>query len=314
VAAAEPGERASEIRFDGWTLSLARRELHAPGGVMVDLTGAEFDLLATFVAQPQRVLGRERLIELSRTRLGDSSDRSIDVLVSRLRRKLTAAGGEAPITTVRGWATCSRRRLPAPDAGLPDESPGMMPRRALWLRRAMNRFGLPERLLAILVLMAAIDFGANAVLFDRASNFALRSDDAARIAENLVIASRALEAEDVADRPALAERLSSPRFSLAWKPRLAHADDALPLDRLRAQVLDAAPELASGDPRFRCARWPRRDRSTAPCCSRTARAWSSAPRRARPGRSMPGGWRCCWCPRPCWWSWPGCCFAPRSAH
>jgi DNA-binding response OmpR family regulator len=98
----EPGERASEIRFDGWTLSLARRELHAPDGVMVDLTGAEFDLLATFVAQPQRVLGRERLIELSRTRLGDSSDRSIDVLVSRLRRKLTAAGGEAPIATVRG--------------------------------------------------------------------------------------------------------------------------------------------------------------------------------------------------------------------
>ncbi|NMN02888.1 MULTISPECIES: ATP-binding protein [unclassified Novosphingobium] len=126
----------------------------------------------------------------------------------------------------------------------------MIPRRGLWLRRAMRRFGLPERLLAILVLMAAMDFGANAVLFDRASNFALRSDDAARIAENLVIASRALEAEEPAQRPALAERLSSPRFSLAWKPRLAHADDALPLDRLRAQVLDAAPELAAGDPRF----------------------------------------------------------------
>ena len=126
----------------------------------------------------------------------------------------------------------------------------MIPRRRLSLRRAMRRFGLPERLLAILVLMAAIDFGSNAVLFDRASNFALRSDDAARIAENLVIASRALEAEEPADRPALAERLSSPRFSLAWKPRLAHGDDALPLDRLRAQVLDAAPELASGDPRF----------------------------------------------------------------
>jgi DNA-binding response OmpR family regulator len=101
VAAAEPGERASEIRFEGWTLSLARRELHAPGGIMVDLTGAEFDLLATFVAQ-QRVLGRERLIELSRTRLGDSSDRSIDVLVSRLRRKLTAAGARRRSLTVRG--------------------------------------------------------------------------------------------------------------------------------------------------------------------------------------------------------------------
>ncbi|MCW1383419.1 response regulator transcription factor [Novosphingobium sp. KCTC 2891] len=96
------GKRGSEIRFDGWTLSMARRELHSPTGAMVDLTGAEFDLLATFVGQPQRVLGRERLIELSRTRLGDSSDRSVDVLVSRLRRKLASAGGSAPIITVRG--------------------------------------------------------------------------------------------------------------------------------------------------------------------------------------------------------------------
>lgn len=122
--------------------------------------------------------------------------------------------------------------------------------RPIFWRRALRRFGLPERLLAILVLMAAIDFGANAVLFDRASNFALRSDDAARIAENLVIASRALEAETPAERPALAERLSSGRFALQWRARLAHSDDALPLDRLRAQVLDAAPELAEGDPRF----------------------------------------------------------------
>lgn len=96
------GGRAQEVRFDGWTLSMARRELHSPSGAMVDLTGAEFDLLATFISQPQRVLGRERLIELSRTRLADSSDRSVDVLVSRLRRKLQSAGGNAPIVTVRG--------------------------------------------------------------------------------------------------------------------------------------------------------------------------------------------------------------------
>jgi DNA-binding response OmpR family regulator len=48
------------------------------------------------------VIARERLIELSRTRLGDASDRSIDVLVSRLRRKLQGEGRDAPITTVRG--------------------------------------------------------------------------------------------------------------------------------------------------------------------------------------------------------------------
>ncbi|WP_260925320.1 response regulator transcription factor [Novosphingobium sp. 9] len=93
---------AGTIRFEGWTLSLARRELHSPSGAMVDLTGAEFDLLATFVAHPQRVLGRERLIELSRTRLGDSSDRSIDVLVSRLRRKLADGDDQGLIATIRG--------------------------------------------------------------------------------------------------------------------------------------------------------------------------------------------------------------------
>ncbi len=101
-SAGDSAQRSGDIRFEGWTVSMARRELHSPSGAMVDLTGAEFDLLATFMGQPQRVLGRERLIELSRTRLGDSSDRSVDVLVSRLRRKLSAAGGNAPIVTVRG--------------------------------------------------------------------------------------------------------------------------------------------------------------------------------------------------------------------
>ncbi|NOW46762.1 DNA-binding response OmpR family regulator [Novosphingobium sp. SG751A] len=90
------------LTFDGWSLSLSRHELRSPEGALVDLTGAEFDLLATFLGQPQRVIGRQRLIELSRTRLSDSSDRSIDVLVSRLRRKLSNPNGQAPIATVRG--------------------------------------------------------------------------------------------------------------------------------------------------------------------------------------------------------------------
>jgi two-component system, OmpR family, response regulator len=99
----QPGSpRDSEFTFDGWTINLPRRELRSPTDAAVELTGAEFDLLSTFISQPQRVISRERLIELSRTRLGDSSDRSIDVLVSRLRRKLSAAGKPAPIITVRG--------------------------------------------------------------------------------------------------------------------------------------------------------------------------------------------------------------------
>lgn len=94
--------RKNEVHFDGWTVFLSKRELRSPTGSIVDLTGAEFDLLGTFLSQTQRVIGRERLIELSRTRLADSSDRSIDVLVSRLRRKLASAGGTPPIVTVRG--------------------------------------------------------------------------------------------------------------------------------------------------------------------------------------------------------------------
>ena len=96
------GQRDNEDRFDGWVVNYPRRELRSPGDAVVPLTGAEFDLLATFLSQPQRVIARERLIELSRTRLGDSSDRSIDVLVSRLRRKLSDTGQPAPILTVRG--------------------------------------------------------------------------------------------------------------------------------------------------------------------------------------------------------------------
>ena len=91
--------RQDAMVFAGWKLDRRRRELFDPTGVSVDLSGAEHDLLVTFLENPQRVIGRERLLELSRTRLADSSDRSIDVLVSRLRRKL---GQEDLIRTVRG--------------------------------------------------------------------------------------------------------------------------------------------------------------------------------------------------------------------
>lgn len=94
--------REEKVRFAGWTVDLRRRSVLSPSGASIDLTGAEFDLLASFIGSPQRILGRDRLIELSRVRLGDASDRSIDVLVSRLRRKLSNAGQPAPITTVRG--------------------------------------------------------------------------------------------------------------------------------------------------------------------------------------------------------------------
>ncbi|MGI4746810.1 MAG: response regulator transcription factor [Janthinobacterium lividum] len=96
---AEP--RREMFRFAGWSLDLRRRELSDPEGAAVELSGAEHDLLASFLENPQRVIARDRLLELSRTRLGDVSDRSVDVLVSRLRRKL-GVESDALIRTVRG--------------------------------------------------------------------------------------------------------------------------------------------------------------------------------------------------------------------
>jgi two-component system, OmpR family, response regulator len=99
----QPQERQGLVRFEGWTLDLRRHELMSPQGVRVELSGAEYGLLVVLVDNAQRVIGRERLLELSRTRLGDASDRSIDVLVSRLRRKLAQDdGGKTLIRTMRG--------------------------------------------------------------------------------------------------------------------------------------------------------------------------------------------------------------------
>ncbi|MFK8328417.1 response regulator [Pseudomonas sp. BJa5] len=76
------------IRFDDWHLDVTRRELRTPQGVMVPLSAGEFDLLLVFLEHPQRILTREQLIDLARGHGHEAYDRSIDVQVSRLRRKI----------------------------------------------------------------------------------------------------------------------------------------------------------------------------------------------------------------------------------
>ncbi|MCC8234590.1 response regulator [Pinisolibacter aquiterrae] len=89
-----------EIRFAGWCLDTARRELTDPRGVVIDLSTGEYDLLLTFLETPHRVLSRELLLDATRNRDAEPFDRAIDVQVSRLRRKLETAG--EVIKTVRG--------------------------------------------------------------------------------------------------------------------------------------------------------------------------------------------------------------------
>ena len=94
------GER---FRFEDWVLDLKRRELLDPEGRLVDLTRGEFDLLAVFVRQPQTVLDRDALLDATRGREAAPFDRSVDVQVGRLRRKIEAnAAAPRLIRTVRG--------------------------------------------------------------------------------------------------------------------------------------------------------------------------------------------------------------------
>ena len=104
VAFRESGSAVKRnLEFLGWTVDTARRELRAPGGTSVDLSGAEYDVLLAFLEHPQRVLTREQILELSRSRTGDVFDRSVDVLVSRLRRKIEPEhDSQSFIKTVRG--------------------------------------------------------------------------------------------------------------------------------------------------------------------------------------------------------------------
>ena len=76
------------ISFDAWRLDLTQRELRSPDDTLMVLSGSEFDLLLAFAEHPKRVLTRDQLLDLARGPTHEAYDRSIDTLVSRLRRKL----------------------------------------------------------------------------------------------------------------------------------------------------------------------------------------------------------------------------------
>ena len=75
-------------RFGGWELNIGLRKLKSPQGENVDLTNGEFRILTAFLASPQRVLSRDQLLDLSRVHSAEVYDRSIDIQILRLRRKI----------------------------------------------------------------------------------------------------------------------------------------------------------------------------------------------------------------------------------
>jgi two-component system, OmpR family, response regulator len=99
---ASRAEPAAALGFAGWRIDLRLRELRNPEGARVVMTSAEFDLLQTFCERPGRVLSRDALLDFTHGRNAGSFERSIDVLVSRIRRKIEPDPREASlIKTVR---------------------------------------------------------------------------------------------------------------------------------------------------------------------------------------------------------------------
>jgi two-component system, OmpR family, response regulator len=94
---------SERLNFAGWQLDTAARRLCNPNGQDVVLTGGEFDLLCAFARHPGRVLSRDFLLEQTRGREAGPFDRTVDVLVGRLRKKVEADADQPQIIkSVRG--------------------------------------------------------------------------------------------------------------------------------------------------------------------------------------------------------------------
>jgi two-component system OmpR family response regulator len=104
--AGEPGSDDT-LTFEGWVLDVAGRELRSADGAICDLTTSEFDLLKLFATHPKRTLSRDQIMDLLRGHDWTPTDRSIDNLVLRLRRKIEPDPERSRlIKSVRGVGYC----------------------------------------------------------------------------------------------------------------------------------------------------------------------------------------------------------------
>ena len=96
-----------KLKLADLVVDLDRRAVTGPDGAPVELTSAEFDLLECFVTRPGRVLSRDQLMDWTRGRRAEALDRTIDVQLSRLRRKIETGDSEL-IKTIRnaGYMLC----------------------------------------------------------------------------------------------------------------------------------------------------------------------------------------------------------------
>ncbi|MCC2980625.1 ATP-binding protein [Sphingomonas sp. IC4-52] len=120
------------------------------------------------------------------------------------------------------------------------------------MRRWIPSVGLLGQVVAILLLTMLIEFGVSTLLYERASEFSVRDDEARRLAEHLVISRRLLEDRPPAQRPALANELTTDRYEVQWDGAAGIPPAVEPaLDPMRRQIVDWEPSLKTGDLRLR---------------------------------------------------------------
>lgn len=102
ATAYQPSTESNKYLFEGFTIDLLDRTVNTPKNDTLFLTGAEFEVLRVFIENPGRVLTRDQILDLSRGQSNGPYDRAVDVLISRLRKKLNEEGAPSDlIKTVR---------------------------------------------------------------------------------------------------------------------------------------------------------------------------------------------------------------------
>ena len=122
----------------------------------------------------------------------------------------------------------------------------------------MKRFvrpslGLLGRIVAILLLTVLIEFGVSTMLYERANRYAVRDDEARRLAEHLVLSRRMVAERPVGDRGTIAGDLTTDRYLVRWERALPPPPLAPELDQMRRQVIAWEPSLGATDLRLRLA-------------------------------------------------------------
>ncbi|MGY4398258.1 two-component system osmolarity sensor histidine kinase EnvZ [Sphingomonas sp. UYAg733] len=119
------------------------------------------------------------------------------------------------------------------------------------MRRVRGSLGLLGRIFAILLLTVVVEFGASTMLYERAGSFSVREDEARRLAEHLVITRKLLAEREASARPAMANELTTDRYSIHWAKGLP-APPPLTGDlvEMRGQIVTWEPGLAQSDLRL----------------------------------------------------------------